>query len=289
MESTFTYSEFTTRNIGFVSQEEQEMLRTLRVFIPGVGGMGGAAVECLARAGVENFIIAEIDHFEISNINRQIFASTDVVGKHKGEVAQQILQTINPNINVELRNENWIHELDDILKRVDIVINGCDDVKATILMLRKCKEYNLTAIDAFASPLPSVYVIKPNDKRPEEVFGFPTVGIPIDKITKEMEGGCMGKEVEHVAVNSNSLNYIDINIAAEIMNGKRKRISFAPMVWLTGCMMAYEVIRVRLNKKGGPDVRGVFYNPWTMKTEKPKGAIMGAVRRYFVRKFMKKI
>jgi molybdopterin/thiamine biosynthesis adenylyltransferase len=289
MEKTFDYKEFITRNIGFVTEKEQELLRKTRVFIPGVGGMGGAAVACLARAGVEHFIIADIDHFDVSNMNRQIFSSMEVVGKDKAQVTKKTLESINPGINVEVRDGNWVRELDEILKRTDLVINGCDDMLATIQMMRKCREYKIPAIDAFASPLPSVYVIRPEEERPEEAFGFPTVHVPFEKISGEMIKICVLKEVEHVAVHSNSLNYVDLDIAKEIMNGTRKRISFAPMVWMTGCLMSYEAVRLVLKKPGGPGVNGMFYNPWTCQVEKPKQQLSASIRRYFVKRFMNKL
>ena len=289
METGFTYEEFTTRNIGFVSEEEQIILKNLRIFVPGVGGMGGTVVACLARVGIENFIIADLDSFEISNLNRQIFSSTLVIGKDKAAVTKRMLEIINPQIKVELYGEMWVNELDNILSKTDIVINGCDDIKSTIQLMRKCKEYKLPAIDAFASPLPNVYVVHQNDKRPEEIFGFPTLNLPFDKITKEIEMLCLKKEVEHIGVHSRSLNYIDLQIAKEIMNGTRKRISFAPMVWTTACMMVYEVIRLSLDKKGGPGIKGMFFNPWTSTIEKPKGWLSSSIRRFFVRRYMRKV
>ena len=77
----FDYGEMTTRNRGFVTGAEQEMLRDARVFIPGVGGMGGAAFMALVRAGVGKFVIADIDVFEISNLNRQLFSRADTIGR----------------------------------------------------------------------------------------------------------------------------------------------------------------------------------------------------------------
>lgn len=285
----FTYEEFTTRNIGFVSFQEQEILKHARIFIPGVGGMGGAALACLARAGVCNFTIADIDTFEISNLNRQMFSSLDVIGCDKANVTKKFLEKINPEIKINIRTGNWINELDDILKNTDLVINGCDDIKATIHLMRKCAEHKIHAIDAFASPLPNVYVIRAQDKRPEDVFGFPTAGIPLESVTKEMEGICLQKEIEHVAVHSNSLDYVDLGIAGEILSGKRKRISFAPMVWTTGCLMSYEAVRLLLNKKGGVGVRGIFFNPWTLKVEKSKTRLTATFRRYFVRRFLNQL
>ena len=159
--------------------------------------MGGIALACMARLGIEHFIIADIDHFEVSNLNRQIFASMDMIGKDKAEVSKNALLKINPNIKIELRNGNWVNELDEILKKMDVVVHGCDDIKCTVQLMRKCKEHKVPAIDAFASPLPNVYVIKPNDNRPEKVFGFPTMDLSIEKITKEIESACMQKEIEH--------------------------------------------------------------------------------------------
>jgi molybdopterin-synthase adenylyltransferase len=289
MNAPFSYSEFTTRNIGFVTESEQNTLKNTRVFVAGVGGMGGAAVACMARMGIENFVIADIDFFEVSNMNRQIFSSINVIGRDKAAVTAEGLQAINPDIKIDLRDGNWVNELDAILPNVDIVVNGCDDIKATIQLLRKCQEHSRPCVDAFASTLPNVYVIRATDKRPEEVFDYPTIVLPIDKITPEMEKQCLMKEIEHVAVNSSSLDYIDPEIAKNIMNGTRKRSSFAPMVWTTGCLMAYEVGRLALNKKGGATVKGIFFNPYTFQVEKPKNWFIAGIRRYFVRQFFKKM
>ena len=63
--TAFSYAEMTTRNRGFVTEAEQERLREAHVLIPGVGGMGGAAFMALLRAGVGNFIIADLDGFDL--------------------------------------------------------------------------------------------------------------------------------------------------------------------------------------------------------------------------------
>ena len=71
---TFFYEAFTTRNIGFVDDREQQLLRQARVFVCGVGGMGGAAFMALVRAGIGRFVVSDIDRFEMSNLNRQVFS-----------------------------------------------------------------------------------------------------------------------------------------------------------------------------------------------------------------------
>jgi molybdopterin/thiamine biosynthesis adenylyltransferase len=101
--ASFDYAEFTTRNIGFVSAAEQEKLRQSCVFVCGTGGMGGAALMGLARAGIGRLIVADIDTFEISNLNRQLFAFTDTVGRPKAEAAADAVRRINPGHRADRR------------------------------------------------------------------------------------------------------------------------------------------------------------------------------------------
>jgi molybdopterin-synthase adenylyltransferase len=283
----FSYTEMITRNIGFVSESEQTILRNTRVFVPGVGGMGGAVVACLARIGIEHFILADIDTFEVSNLNRQIFATLDVIGEDKAKVTKKMLQKINPNIKITLYEGDWVSALDTILKETDVVVNGCDAIAPTIQLLRKCKAHQVSVIDAFASPLPNVYVVRPTDKRPEEYLNFPTQGIDFEDISPELEKKCLQKEIEHVAIHSTSLSHVDLNIAKEIMNGTRKRISFAPMVWTTGCMMAYEVVKLQLHRKASVGKLGVFFNPWNYTIEKPKNRVWAILLRIMAQAMMR--
>ena len=64
------YEESLVRNLGFVDQKEQESLSNIKVFVCGVGGMGGACLESLVRMGIKEVGICDIDVFEVSNLNR---------------------------------------------------------------------------------------------------------------------------------------------------------------------------------------------------------------------------
>ena len=77
------------------------------------------------------------------------------------------------------------------------------------------------------------------------------------------------REVEHVMVNSSSRHYIDLALAGEMAAGKRKRMSFAPMVITTGMLMAYEALAIVLGQKTATDNRGWFFNPYKGAVEKP--------------------
>jgi molybdopterin/thiamine biosynthesis adenylyltransferase len=282
----FDYQEMTGRNIGFVSAGEQVALRDGCVFICGVGGMGGAAVMTLARAGVGNLVIADFDVFEPSNLNRQLFAFDDTLGKEKTDVTRERLIAIDPELRVTVVGRDWPSRLDELFSECRVVINGMDDVAAGIGLYRAARDHGATVIDAYTSPLPSVAVVRPRDPRPEERLGFPTVGVALDAIAPEMRDECLKREIEYVLVHSSSAEHVDMAVAADVIAGKRSRMSFAPMVVTTGCLMAFEAIALLLGRETTTDCRGWFFNPRDAAVERPHRLPVAWLRRRLVRRFM---
>lgn len=282
----FDYAEMTTRNRGFVSEAEQARLRDARVFIPGVGGMGGAAFMALVRAGVGRFIIADIDTFEVSNLNRQLFATLPAVGRPKAEVARDTALTINPDVQIEVLGREWTDDLDRLLAASHVAVNGMDDAAAGVHLYRRAKAHGRTVIDAYASPLPSVTVVRPEAPRLEERLGYPTVGTDWTQVTAEMRAECLQREIAYVLTHSSSHRYVDLDVAAEVAAGKRSRFSFSTMVTMAGTMMAEEAVRVLLGRTGGTDHRGYFFNPHRIAVERPRPAPVAAIRGFAVRRLM---
>lgn len=282
----FTYESFTTRNIGFVTANEQARLRRSKVFVCGTGGMGGAALLALARSGVGHFIVADIDCFEVSNLNRQVFAFTDTVGKHKAGASAEIIARINPQANVEVLDAGWTSQLDRIVAEVDVIINGTDDLSASLRLYRAARIAGLAVIDAYASPLPSVYVTRPEDRMPEERLGYPTIGKAPSDVTTDDRAAAIQAEAIHILVHSTSHKYVDLALAGEVAAGKRSRMSFAPMVITTGMLMSYEAIAIVLGKTTGTDARGWFFNPYIPAVERPRSRLMEALLKPVVRRFL---
>ena len=281
---TFDYGSFTGRNLGFVDESEQQLLREASVFVCGVGGMGGAAFMALARAGIGKFVIADIDRFEVSNLNRQVFAFNDEVGREKADVAAEAARRINPSIEIDVLGANWTGAMPDIARRCPVIVNGMDDIAAGVHLYRTAREAKATVIDAYMSPLPSVIVVRPTDPRPEERLGFPTLGKDWRSITDADKRAAMLAEIEHVMLHSSSRHYVDLAIAGEVAAGRRSRMSFAPMVISTGMLMAYETIALILGRSSGADCRGWFLNPYRPAIERPRNVITAAMMRPFVRR-----
>jgi tRNA A37 threonylcarbamoyladenosine dehydratase len=96
MIDAFSYDRAFSRNIGWVTTEEQKALRGKRVAIAGMGGVGGIHLLTLVRLGIGSFHIADFDHFDIANFNRQVGATVSTLGKDKAGVLAAMARDINP-------------------------------------------------------------------------------------------------------------------------------------------------------------------------------------------------
>ena len=286
---TFSYDAFTTRNIGFLTPEEQARLRDAQVFVCGTGGMGGACVFALARMGVGRLILADIDEFEVSNMNRQAFAFRDTIGRHKAEATRDLCLQINPEMEISVYRNDWPDHVQGAMAESAISVNGTDDLGASLLLYRTARTENRAVIDAYASPLPSVYVTQPGDAMPEERLRYPTLGTDWDALSQEQRDEAFFQEATYVILHSSSRHYIDLDLAGEVTAGKRSRMSFAPMVISTGMLMAYEVANGILDRKPGADHRGWFFNPYAARVEHPRNVVTAALLRPIVTRFLRRM
>src|SRR6185295_10269814 len=104
MSETPPYEELFTRNIGFVDENEQGLLRRARIAVLGVGGMGGVVAQVLARSGVGALSILDKDAFEPSNNNRQVYSNAGTWGQAKVDVTAAELRKINPELEVRVEH-----------------------------------------------------------------------------------------------------------------------------------------------------------------------------------------
>ncbi len=282
----FSYDEMVKRNLGFVTGDEQAALRAATIFVCGTGGMGGACLASLARIGIGRFIVADIDDFEVSNLNRQVFATTATIGRHKAEASREGVLHINPEAEVLVFRDNWPDHVQTSVAASAVVVNGTDDLGASLLLYRMARAEGRSVIDAYASPLPSVYVTAPDDVSHEERLRYPTLGTEWNRLTAAQRSAAFLAEAEHVVIHSSSRHYIDLEMVGDVVAGRRSRMSFAPMVLTTGQLMAYEVVNAVLGRPRGADNRGWFFNPYRARVERPRPAPIAALMRPFVRRYL---
>ncbi len=285
----FSYDELTTRNLGFVTQDQQDRMRAARVFVCGTGGMGGACVQALVRMGIGHLMLADLDVFEVSNLNRQLFATLASVGRHKAHATRDACLQINPAAEITVFDGDWADQADRLIAGADVVVNGTDDLAASLILYRRARALGKVVIDAYAAPLPSIYVTRPGRPMPEERLHYPTLGTEPRDLSESQRAGAFLREAEYVMLHSSSRHHIDLALAGEVAAGKRSRMSFAPMVVTTGMLMAYEVAAIVTGQDSRTDERGWFFNPMRGRVEHPRNAVVAAVLRPLVRRALQRM
>lgn len=145
----FTYETAFSRNIGWLTQNEQQSLRQKRVAIAGMGGVGGSHLLTLARLGVEKFNIADLDTFEVANINRQVGASMSTLGRAKVEVLAEMVRDINPEADIRLFPQGVSEQnLPEFFRDTDLYIDGLDffAFEAREQVFKYCSERRIPAV-----------------------------------------------------------------------------------------------------------------------------------------------
>lgn len=123
----FSYDSAFSRNIGWVTEAEQEKLRSKRVAIAGLGGTGGHHVLTLARLGIGSLHLADFDRFEVANLNRQAGALVSTIGKSKVEVMSAMARDVNPDLSLRVFDDG-VHagNIDAFLEGVDLYVDALD-------------------------------------------------------------------------------------------------------------------------------------------------------------------
>ena len=139
-----------------IGKEKVEYLHKKTVAIFGLGGVGSYVVEGLARSGIGDFILIDGDKVDITNINRQIIATTKTVGKEKVDVEEERIKEINPNAKV-IRYAEFVTgiesnlELFNAIKNVDYIVDAIDTVSSKIRIIEFAKENNIPVISALGT------------------------------------------------------------------------------------------------------------------------------------------
>ncbi|MBQ3301058.1 MAG: HesA/MoeB/ThiF family protein [Eggerthellaceae bacterium] len=135
------------RNEPTITHEEQQILANKRVCICGCGGIGGYAVELLARAGVGTLIAVDGDTFESSNLNRQLLSREDNLGQPKALAAKERVEAINSDVEV-LAYAEFITEknVSKLLAGCDVVVDALDSSKTRLQLEDWCSQTGVPLI-----------------------------------------------------------------------------------------------------------------------------------------------
>ena len=141
------YWQMLDRQKKLISTEEQLLLKKSQILVVGCGGIGGAVAEMLARMGIGKIRVVDKDHFEISNLNRQLMSDTTNIGRFKAEVTRENLLKISPQLNVEAFSQELTTEnVAQLLEGCSVVIDALDNLFSRIILSREALKRNIPFI-----------------------------------------------------------------------------------------------------------------------------------------------
>ncbi|MFW0776962.1 MAG: ThiF family adenylyltransferase [Rickettsiales bacterium] len=145
------YEQRTDRNIGWLSNKEQEILKNTTIGIAGLGGMGGAVAPALMRMGIGALKIADIEEFDASNINRQFGATRSTIGKSKAIESARALRAITDDVAITVYPHGIQKDnVADFVDGCDLVLDMVEfwAVSPRIMLHKAARAKNITVMSA---------------------------------------------------------------------------------------------------------------------------------------------
>ena len=221
-----------------LGSEAMEKLRNSSVAVFGVGGVGGFAVEALARSGVGTIDLIDSDTVSTTNLNRQIIALHSTVGRFKTEIAAERIHDIDPDITVNVHNCFFMPETADEFDftQYSYVIDAIDTVTGKIEIIMKAKAANVPVISAMGAG----NKLDPTAFRVTDIYK--TKGCPLARV---MRRELKKRNVPHLKVVYSEEEPITPRPSTEEPQASRRSVpgsvAFVPSV--AGLILAGEVIK----------------------------------------------
>jgi molybdopterin/thiamine biosynthesis adenylyltransferase len=227
----FNYEEAFSRNIGWVTKEEQQILRNTKVAVGGLGGVGGDHSIVLARLGIGNFHISDLDDYDVANFNRQAGANMSTLGKPKAAVMEETIRGINPEANIK-NFDSGIDEdnLEDFLDGVDIYVDSLDIFALEIRrkVFRRCYEKGIPTITAAPMGMGTAFLVfMPGKMTFDEYFAIvdappnateeEVANIFNDNIVRFVVGVSPSIQQRHYLVERSSVNFFKKKVPSTCM------------------------------------------------------------------------
>ncbi|MGQ8364380.1 ThiF family adenylyltransferase [Glaciecola sp. 1036] len=190
--TNFNYENAFSRNIGWLTPQEQNLLRSKKVAVAGCGGVGAEYIVSLARLGIQQFNISDFDDYEVHNFNRQAGAFMSTVGRQKADVMEQVALDINPESTIQSFKDGVNPEnVDSFLDGVDCYVDGLDffALEARILVYQKCQEKGIPVF--IAAPIGmgvAMLNFLPGSMSYDQYFNFSAVETLEEKLVLFMVG-----------------------------------------------------------------------------------------------------
>lgn len=229
-----------SRTEMLIGVEGLEKLKKSTIAIFGIGGVGSYTAEALARSGVGHLVLIDHDEVCISNINRQVHATSQTVGKSKVDLMKARILEINPMCKVTAYKEKYTAETAAQLLTVDYdyVVDAIDMVTSKIDLIVRCKEMNIPIISAMGA----ANKLDPTKLQVADIYK--TTMCPLAKVMRHELKKRRVKKLK--VVYSTELPVVPNQQLVQGGAGANRRQTPGSMVFVTatsGLIMASEVVR----------------------------------------------
>ncbi len=161
------------RNMGTFSGRDQSVLLGSRVCIVGLGGLGGAVTEILARLGIGALTLVDGDVFEESNFNRQLLSTLETLGASKATAAQSRVRQINPSVQTRIHDVFLdAQNAARLIEGADVVVDCLDNLKTRFVLEKAAKAAKIPLVSAaIAGTYGQITTIFPEDPGLALIYG----------------------------------------------------------------------------------------------------------------------
>ena len=212
-----------------------EKLSHSSVALFGVGGVGSFTAEALARTGIGKIILIDYDIIDISNINRQIHATTSTIGMFKVEAMKERLVQINPDIEVVIFKEKYGLETKEMLlnPKYDYVVDAIDMISSKLDLIQSTKALGIPIISSMGAG---------NKLNPTQIKVGDIYSTSVDPMSRVMRSELKKRKVNSLKVVWSDEIPMKINMEnKDLRKAIPGSISFVPSVF--GLVIASEVIK----------------------------------------------
>ncbi len=249
-----------SKSSSFVNEEDMEKVQGALVAQAGFGGIGGFVLELLARWGIRRFRLLDMDRYELSNMNRQVFATSKTLGRDKAEVAGERIKEINPYAEIErVQCEKLTRDnAEEFVKGATVVINGIDFPSGQIPLHYHAKRHKVPVINPHCMDVKGA-TLEVFDYRREDQQS-------IDAPTKsEAVNNMLRKQFKLFSFNEETLGEESLAKADERFKGKRGA-TLNSVTNLAACLAASETIKLLTGE--GKQVlypNQIYVNPYDLE------------------------
>ena len=236
------YEQRTSRTRRLIGEDGLERLKNARVAVFGIGGVGGYAIETLARAGIGELRIVDCDWVDAANFNRQIIATVDTLGQEKAEAMKARIAAYHPECRVEALHCRYDEETADLFsfEGLDYIVDAIDTVSSKLLLVEKAMAVGVPIISCMGTG---------NKMHPEELCIADIKNTSVCPLARVMRRELKKRGIERLTV----VYSREVPRSAESdARGETGRCSPSSMPFVpaaAGCLLGSAVVRALLGEK----------------------------------------